>query len=55
MFAFVSLRNTIKLSMPKIYTKIVFSSNLHLYKLYLNTPLEGHLKATVFLDIDKKE
>lgn len=25
MFAFVSLRNNIKLSMPKIYTELVFS------------------------------
>lgn len=41
--------------MPKIYTKLVFSSNLHLYKLQLNTSLEDQLKTTVFLNICKKE
>lgn len=55
MFAFMSVRNNIKLSVPKIYTELVFSSSLHLYKLYLNAPLDSQLKTTFFKNIGKEE
>lgn len=55
MFAFMSLRNNIKLSMPKIYTELVFSSSLHLYKFYLSAPLDSQIKTTFFKNIGKEE